>query len=77
MLLVTQGKGRINQLGFDRKTSEYVYFHKGREIWREKGDNGLLDYFNNLRASNSCISEEEVAKFPIWNRYVKSCDELD
>jgi len=45
MLLVTQGKGKINQLGFDKKTSEYVYFHKGREIWREKGDNGLLVNF--------------------------------
>lgn len=29
----------------------------------EKGDDGLLDYFNNPRASNSCISKEEVASF--------------
>jgi len=36
MLLVTQGRGRINQLGYDKKTHEYVYIHKGEEIWREK-----------------------------------------
>ena len=23
------------------------------------------------------LSEEEVAKFPVWNRYVKSCDEYE
>ena len=77
MLLVTEGKGKINQLGFNKKTSEYVYFHKGKEIWREKGDNGLLDYFNNLRATYSCIDEKIVSQYPIWNRYIKSCEEYD
>lgn len=75
MLLVTQGKGRINQLGFDKKTSEYVYFHNGKEIWREKGDNSLLNYFNSLRESYSCIDEEIVSQYPVWIRYCKSCDE--
>ncbi|MCQ2589546.1 MAG: hypothetical protein MJ179_03895 [Treponema sp.] len=77
MLLVTEGRGRINQLGFDKKTSEYVFIHRGKEIWREKGDNSLLDYFNNLRATYSCIDEEAVNKFPIWNKYVKDCDKYE
>lgn len=77
MLLVTEGRGRINQLGFDKKTSEYVFIHMGKEIWREKGDNSLLDYINNLRATYSCIDEEVVNKFPIWNKYVKDCDKWD
>lgn len=77
MLLVTQGKGRINQLGFDKKTSEYVYFHNGKEIWREKGDKGLLDYFSDLRTTNSCISEEKLANNRIWNKYLESCAEFE
>lgn len=77
MLLVTEGRGRINQLGFDKKTSEYVFIHRGKEIWRKKGDNSLLDYFNNLRATYSYIDEEVVNKFPIWNKYVRDCDEID
>lgn len=74
MLLVTQGRGRINQLGYNKKTSEYVYFHCGKEVWREKGDDSLLNYFNSLRASNSCIDEKEVAKYPVWKKYEESCD---
>ena len=77
MLLVTEGRGRINQLGFDKRTSEYVFIHKGKEVWREKGDTKLLDYFNKLRATYSCIDEEVVSKFPIWNKYVKDCDKYE
>jgi hypothetical protein len=77
MLLVTEGKYKINQLGYNKKTSEYVYFHKGKEIWREKGDDSLLNYFNSLRESYSCINEEEIAKFPIYKKYEESCDEFE
>ena len=76
MWLVTQGKGRINQLGYDKKTGEYVYIHKGVEIWREKGDRDLLDYFNNLRAENKLCDEEKIRQFPIYVRYENSCDEF-
>ena len=46
MYLVTEGKRKENQLGYAPKTQKYVYFHNGKEIWREKGDKELLDYFN-------------------------------
>lgn len=77
MLLVTQGKNRVNLLAYNVKTSEYIYYHENKEIWREHGDKGLLDYFNNLRFTHSCINEEEVAKFPIWKKYCDSCDEFE
>lgn len=75
MYLVTQGRGRINQLGYAPKTGEYVYLHKGKEIWREKGDKSLLDYFNGLRVG-LCFDEECIAEmptFPIWEKYNESC----
>ena len=80
MLLVTQGKGRINQLGYNKKTQEYVYFHKGVEIWREKGDTTLLNYFNDLRINYGCLEEKEIEKLStahIWEKYSKSCQERD
>lgn len=76
MWLVTQGKGRINQLAYDKKSCEYVYFHKGEEIWREKGDTELLDYFNNLRAENKFCDETKVREFQIYVKYEKSCDDF-
>ena len=36
MYLVTEGKRKENQLGYAPKTQEYVCFHHGKEIWREK-----------------------------------------
>lgn len=77
MLLVTESRGRINQLGFDKKTSEYVFIHRGKEVWREKGDMALLDYFNNVRATFSCIDEEVISKFQIWNKYIKDCEKYE
>ena len=81
MYLVTQSKyGRVNQLGYSPKTGEYVYFHRGVEQWREKGDESLLNYFNYLRSSYEVMDEEammEMSTFPIWERYCKSCSELD
>lgn len=77
MLLVTQGKGRVNQLGYNKKTQEYVYFHKGQEIWREKGDSKLLDYFNELRASGEFSDDEILDTFPIYVKYSKSCHEFE
>lgn len=77
MVLVTEGKWKINQLGFETKTSEYVYFHRGQEIWREKGDKGLLNYFNYLRATYSCVDEEKIKRFPIWIKYEESCNKYN
>lgn len=77
MLLVTQGKRKENQLGFNKKTSEYVYFHRGVEIWREKGDRALLDYFNEVRACIHCFNEEDVIKFPVWNKYIEWCEKYE
>ena len=73
MYLVTQGKGRINQLGYDSKKSEYVYIHMGKEIWREKGNKDLLIYFNQKRINNECI-DDDVNKFEIYKKYVDYCD---
>lgn len=77
MLLVTQGKRHINQLGYDKKTGEYVYLHEGKEIWREKGDDALLNYFNSIRATYSCIDEEVVNRYPVWIKYVESCEKFE
>lgn len=76
MLLVTKGKGRINQLGYDLKKGEYVYFHNGKEIWREKGDTSLLDYFNEVRACIHCCDDDDIEKLTtanIWKKYDDSC----
>ena len=80
MYLVTQSKyGRVNQLGYAPKTKEYVYFHKGREIWREKGDNSLLNYFNAVRAGMNFddVDIMEMPTYDIWNRYLESCMEFE
>ncbi len=76
MYLVTQGKYRENQLGYDKKTGEYVYFHKGVEIWREKGDTTLLDYFNEVRAGIRFCEDHELKENKVWVRYSKSCQDF-
>ena len=51
MKLVTKGRTRENVLGYDTKTKEYAYLKNGKEVWREKGDMSLLNYFTDLRAN--------------------------
>lgn len=76
MLLVTEGKLKINQLGYNQKTSEYVFFHKGKEIWRMKGNRELLNYFSHIRATYQSIDEETIKDNEVWIRYCNSCDEF-
>lgn len=76
MLLVTEGKRKVNQLGYDKKTQEYVYIHKGKEIWREKGDINLLTYFNEVRGGR-LFEDEEIENNPIWQKYCNSCSEFE
>ncbi len=73
MLLVTEGKRKENQLGYNKKTQEYVYYHHGKEIWREKGDTSLLDYFNEVRADIRMFEDDDIKDNPIWKRYSESC----
>lgn len=78
MYLVTESKTRENQLGYAPKTKEYVHLHHGKEVWREKGDKTLLDYFTDLRYEHKCLDEEEIAKLPtaaIWKKYCAACKE--
>lgn len=77
MYLVTEGKRKVNQLGYAPKTKEYVYLHKGKEIWREKGDTSLLDYFNEVRAGVRVFEDNEIETNPIWKRYGDSCFEFE
>lgn len=79
MLLVTEGKRKENQLGYNKKTQEYVYFHHGKEVWREKGNDSLLNYFNGVRAGLDFeeVDIMEVPTYEIWNRYCESCMEFD
>ncbi len=77
MYLVTKGKRKENQLGYAPKTQEYVYFHYGKEIWREKGDTSLLDYFNEVRANIRMFNDEDIKDNPIWKKYGDSCLEFD
>lgn len=72
--LVTQSKYGENQLGYNPKTSEYIYYHCGKIQWKMNGDNSLLEYFVN----HSPISEEEIAEqakstLNVWERYSKDC----
>ena len=79
MYLVTQGKRRENQLGYDPKTGEYVCFHHGIEVWREKGDITLLNYFNAIRAGINYLDEDSIEKLPtasIWKKYGDTCLEF-
>lgn len=79
MLLITEGKRKENQLGYNKKTQEYVYIHHGKEVWREKGDDSLLNYFNGVRVGLD-FEEVDIMEMPtyeIWNRYCESCMEFD
>ncbi len=77
MYLVTEGKHKENQLGYDKKTQEYVYFHRGKEAWREKGDETLLNYFNEVRADIHMLEDKDIETNPIWKRYGDSCFEFE
>ena len=77
MYLVTEGKRKENQLAYAPKTKEYVYFHYGKEIWREKGDTSLLDYFNEVRADIRMFEDEDIEDNPIWKKYSDSCFEFE
>lgn len=77
MLLVTEGKRKVNQLGYNKKTQEYVYFHKGVEVWREKGDESLLNYFNEVRADIRMFKDEDIKDNLIWKKYSDSCFEFE
>ena len=77
MYLVTEGKRKENQVGYASKTQEYVYYHHGKEIWREKGDTSLLDYFNEVRADIRMFEDEDIKDNPIWKKYSDSCFEYE
>lgn len=78
MYLVTQGKRRENQLGYAPKTKEYVYFHQGKEIWREKGDDTLLKVFNEIRSGVRDFDDTQLEKeFPIFKKYGESCHKFE
>lgn len=77
LYLVVKSKSYYgNVLAYNEKTSEYVYLHFGKEIWREKADRGLFDYMNNVRAMDICSDVHECEKFDIYNKYSKSCQGL-
>ena len=76
MYLVTEGKRKENQLGYSPKTKEYVYYHQGKEIWRMVGEKNLLEYFNEIRAGRM-FEEDDIKTHPVWERYCKSCSELN
>ena len=77
MLLVTEGKRKENQLGYAPKTQEYVYYHHGKQIWREKRGTSLLDYFNEVRADIRMFEDEDIKDNPIWIRYSEFCFEYE
>jgi hypothetical protein len=77
MYLVTEGKRKENQLGYAPKTKEYVYFHHGKEIWREKGDKELLDYFNEVRVGIRTFNDKEIENNFIWKKYCKDCQSYE
>lgn len=76
MYLVTQGKYKQNQLGYNKKTSEYVYLHKGKEQWRIKGTPDLLNYFNEVRAGMRVFDDSDIKDNVVWQRYEQDCNRL-
>ena len=66
MYLVTEGKRKENQLGYNKKTQEYVYLHLGKEIWREHGDEDLLNYFNEVRAGIRVFEDKDIENNTVW-----------
>ena len=77
MYLVTEGKRKENQLGYAPKTQEYVYFHNGKEIWREKGDKELLDYFNEVRVGIRTFDDKEIENNYVWKKYCEDCQSYE
>lgn len=69
MYLVVKSKWDDNLLAFEEETSEYVYFHENKEIWREKGDKTLLDLF-----CCDLLDEEKINSNKIYQKYAKSCE---
>lgn len=79
MYLVTKSKPAYgNILAYDNKTKEYVYIHKGKEKWREKGDTECLDFFTEHRDELYKYNYSELLeRFPIYKKYDLSCDKED
>lgn len=77
MYLVTEGRRKENQLGYVPGTSEYVYLHLGKEIWREKGDDKLFHYFNEVRADIRMFEDDDIRDNPIWQKYGDSCHQFE
>lgn len=78
MYLVTQGKRKENQLAYAPKTQEYVYYHLGKEIWREKGDDSLLKAFTQIRNGDRDFDDTQLEKeFPIYKKYGDDCHKFE
>ena len=78
MLLVTKSKTPYgNVLALDNKKHEYVYLHKGKEIWREPSlDGSLANYFIKCRSNDTApdfADMEELKEYPIYTKYCNSC----
>ena len=59
-----------NVLGYNLKTSEYVYFYFGREVWRVKASRDLFDYCN----STDTLDYDKCKEFEVYRKYEESCD---
>lgn len=77
MYLVTEGKRKENQLGYAKKTSEYVYLHKGKEQWRMVDTPDLLNYFNEVRAGMRVFDDKDIKNNVVWQRYEQDCDKFN
>ena len=61
MVIVTKSKWCQNSLCYDKKTKEYVYTHRNKEIWRTPSVNGdLLAYFIKCKSNDRCIDDHEI-----------------
>ena len=72
LYLVAQGGYGINTLGYNLKTSEYVYLKNGKEMWREKGDIALFNYCNEKMNQHTSFEEKILNQYPIWKKYCES-----
>lgn len=78
MYIVAKSKSYYgNILAYTPKTSEYVYYHKGQEVWREKGTTECLDFFTEHRDDLYKFDYFELLeRFPVYKRYSESCEEF-
>jgi len=77
-LLIAKSKKYKNQLIYDNKAKTYNYYHNGKLIWSESGDESLNNIAQKLFECNHMdtqLSDLEM-EHPIFKKYYESCEKM-